>query len=82
MSQQKVFVSLIHRGFYIEGVSGFIPDDAMPIDSETYNNLVSGSCAGNIIDWSAQPPTLIPRQEQPEDEILPSSGQEITQSEA
>ncbi|WP_284068849.1 tail fiber assembly protein [Escherichia coli] len=47
-------------GFYIEGASVEIPDDAVELDEETYNTLMGGNHEeGMEIDFSSFPPTLV-----------------------
>ena len=47
-------------GFYIEGASVEIPDDAVELDEETYNTLMDGNHEeGMEIDFSSFPPTLV-----------------------
>ncbi|WP_285834325.1 tail fiber assembly protein [Escherichia coli] len=47
-------------GFYIEGASAEIPDDAVELDEQTYNALMEGNHEeGMEIDFSSFPPTLV-----------------------
>ncbi|CAM3356252.1 TPA: hypothetical protein GF684_02780 [Escherichia coli] len=56
----KIYCSLSMSGFYIEGASVEIPDDAVELDEETYNTLMGGNHEeGMEIDFSSFPPTLV-----------------------
>ncbi|HBD1051973.1 TPA: tail fiber assembly protein [Escherichia coli] len=56
----KIYCSLSMSGFYIEGASVEIPDDAVELDEETYNTLMDGNHEeGMEIDFSSFPPTLV-----------------------
>ncbi|EJM7589024.1 hypothetical protein NOX36_001865 [Citrobacter freundii] len=74
----KIFCSLSAKGFFISGVNQIIPADACEIAVDIYNELIAGECSGEFqIDWSGNPPALIPRQVQTGDEITTSPGQDI-----
>ncbi|MFB6328742.1 tail fiber assembly protein [Pantoea deleyi] len=47
--EDKYFYSSGTGGFYLESVHDYIPDDAVKIDSETYNSLLSGQEKGLVI---------------------------------
>jgi hypothetical protein len=47
--EDKYFYSPSTGGFYLESVHDYIPDDAVKIDSETYNSLLSGQEKGLVI---------------------------------
>ncbi|EGJ7483050.1 tail fiber assembly protein [Escherichia coli] len=56
----KIYCSLAMSGFYIEGASAEIPDDAVELDEQTYNALMEGNHEeGMEIDFSSFPPTLV-----------------------
>lgn len=74
----KILISRSAQGFFVPGVNQIIPDDATEIDLPQYNELIAGECSGKFqIDWSSNPPALIPRQVQTGDEITTSPGQDV-----
>ena len=46
---QKYYYSAANGGFYLEGVSPEIPEDAMEVSEEKYNELMSGQATGKEI---------------------------------
>lgn len=64
----KIYYSKSAPGFYVEGISN-IPDDAQAISAESWQELLEGQSDDKYIDFTAEPPSLIPREKTVEDDI-------------